>query len=96
MASRSLHLATKIQVRVAGRLNGLSRSEILTVIDGISDVDDFNACCSAYKTQTGANLPGDPVGGAIGDFLKQMLEWLSSPEGQEFIKFILSLFGFMI
>ena len=95
MASRSLHLATKIKLRVVGRLNGLSRSEILTVIDGISDVDDFNACCVAFKG-TGATLPDDPVGGAIGDFLKQMLDWLSSPEGMAFIKFILSLFGFII
>jgi hypothetical protein len=95
MASRSLHLATKIRVRVAGRLGGLSRSEILTVIDGISERDDFEQCCAAY-TSTGRSLPDDPVGGPLGDFLQAMLEWLSSPEGREFLKFILSLFGFVI
>lgn len=94
---RELHLATKLRVRVVGRLASMSRGDILTVIDGISDPEDFAGICRAYAS-TGAKLPtdADGEGRPILDFFKWLLEWLASPEGQNFIKFILSLFGFMI
>lgn len=49
-----------------------------------------------------AETEGDSVDGstvpqgADGSIIKMILEWLSSAEGQQFIKFIFSLFGFAI
>ena len=41
-------------------------------------------------------LPGTPVAFGDGSLLKAIFAWISSPEGQAFIKFIISLFIGMI
>ena len=90
------HFRTNLPIRIVGRANGLSRDDIDAVLEGIYDEKDFKTACAQYKAMTGATLPTDKVGGTLGDFLKQLLDWLSSPEGMAFIKFIFSLFGFTV
>lgn len=104
MSRRLLQFAVKVRVRIIGRANGLSRSDVNTVVDGISDADDFATICDHYEQTTGKKLPteeemkvgGEKVEGAVTDFLQWLIQWMSSPNGMAFIKFILSLFGFAI
>jgi hypothetical protein len=93
------HLATNLRLRVAGRAAGLDRDDVQMVIDGVRDERDFAQVCRHYEQETGTKLPAAPPDGstgADGGFLKQLLEWLSSPEGQAFLKMIFALFGLTI
>ena len=50
-----------------------------------------------YEKQTGKTVPVEPPAtGEFGDFIMKLLEWLASEEGKAFLKFIFSLFGFII
>lgn len=97
-------LAFGIQIRTVGRLKGLRRDDILEVTSGVNSWsrEDWAAAAEAHKQQTGKEVPAGVITGAdeggspIIDFFKWLLQWLASPEGQGFLKFIFSLFGFII
>lgn len=86
---------------------GLSRDEVSAVIDGVDDeVIDFAKQASGitvpeFESQEdaqpieGGETESHPQG-AGGEIIKAILAWISSPEGQAFIRFVFSLFGFII
>lgn len=101
-----LGFCLRLRTRLAGRRAGLSRDDINTVIDGMDD-----ELIARAKVLSGVKVPdfkdgpvielpggGDGTVGAFGDgtVIKQILDWISSPDGQAFIKFIFSLFSFVI
>lgn len=94
---RDFPVATRLAVRIYGRNHDVPHRDIVTVLDGIRDADEFGRICHLYETESGKQLPtSPPAEGAVGDFFRWLLEWLGSPEGQGFIKFILALFGIVI
>ena len=93
----------RLRARIAGRRAGLSRDDINMVIDGIDDEVIAKAKALSgvkipdFKDGQAIEVPGSTVG-AFGDgtIIRQILDFLASPEGQQLIRFIFSLFGFMI
>lgn len=101
--NRDVPLRVKAKIWAVGilspRVSFLQTRAVASAID-----DDFLAdCCASYQAQGNA-LPafltptesGDVPQGAPGDFIRSILDWLSSPEGMAFIKFIFSLFSFVV
>ncbi len=107
MFNRNAPLLVKARIWAVGiaspRVSFLQTRAVASAID-----DEFLASCCQSYVASGKALPAflapvygsesadEPQTGAVGDFLAQLLAWLSSPEGMAFIKFIFSLFSFTI
>ena len=90
----------KARIWVVGILSReVSIRDVRTVASAI-DENFVAEAASRYTAECGKSLPGVLYAaegvGAPGDFLKIILDFLKSEEGREFIKFIFSLFGFII
>lgn len=87
--------ALKARIWIVGILSPkVSFRDVRTVASAIDD-DFLASAVGAYGGKMHKALTSEGYG-ADGSILKDLLAWLSSPEGQAFIKFIFSLFGFMI
>lgn len=100
MFLREFQAALRIRVRFFGLRHRLGRDAVNAVLDGVEREDDFDRVCRLYEAVTGTALP---TAAAVGegdrpvlDFFKWLLEWLASEEGQGFIRFLFSLFGFAV
>ena len=80
MRIAAFHAFTRLATRAALRKQGKSRSEIADIIDYATD-DVIDAVASEGKV------------GAFGDgvVIKNILDWLGSPEGQAFIKMLIEI-----
>lgn len=98
----------RVAIRLAGRRGGATRDQIATVLDGVTTPDGGldQELIQSVATAAGTDLPafvGDSVGagegvtGAFdGSILKKIIDFLTSPQGQAFIKAIFAIFGIIL
>lgn len=95
-------IVTNVELRAYARGQGLSRSQTRQLVDACKDehMRKAAAMCSTpipeeflQPTEMTATAVESEVVGEGGGFLKRLMDWLSSPQGQEFIK---NLFAILI
>lgn len=96
---RYFPLLLKMRIRVFGRLSGLNKNQIDAAIESIDTPQEFFEVCAMARA-AGLSIPTEFTEvvkeGKITDWIKNVVAWLQSEEGKQFLKFLFSLLGFLV
>jgi hypothetical protein len=87
-----LNIVRNTELRIYARKQGCTRAQARQLVEGCKE-EHLEQASKLSGVEIPPDLLNPPVGGDIvGDgFLKRIMDWLKSPQGQEFIKALFTL-----